>query len=220
MFEWIKKFVSEGSGLKPTFESFTKMMMDGRHMFDLASSALLGGTTPEVIRQDLFETDRKINLAEQNLRRQILVHSSVHGATEFPTCLVLMSIAKDAERIGDYCKNLFDLAVQHPFSTENEVGSELVQAKNKVSQLLGHLVSVYASQDATEAKAFLRECDGVEDICDKRVSALVDNPSSAGTDAVAAALAYRHLKRITAHAMNIVTSIVMPVDKLDFFDER
>ena len=37
---------------------------------------------------------------------------------------------------------------------------------------------------------------------------------------VAAALALRHLKRIAAHSKNITTSIVMPVDKLDFFDER
>ena len=39
-------------------------------------------------------------------------------------------------------------------------------------------------------------------------------------DRVAAALASRYFKRIAAHARNIVTSVVMPLDKIDFFDDR
>jgi hypothetical protein len=35
----------------------------------------------------------------------------------------------------------------------------------------------------------------------------------------ATALAYRYLKRISAHSMNIITSVVMPLDHLDYFDE-
>ena len=29
---------------------------------------------------------------------------------DVPACLVLMSVVKDAERIGDYCKNVLDAA--------------------------------------------------------------------------------------------------------------
>jgi len=36
---------------------------------------------------------------------------------------------------------------------------------------------------------------------------------------VVAALMYRYVKRVLAHATNVVTAIVMPIDKLDFFDE-
>ena len=37
--------------------------------------------------------------------------------------------------------------------------------------------------------------------------------------AVPRALLYRFLKRITAHSMNVVTAVVMPVDRLDYYDE-
>ena len=41
----------------------------------------------------------------------------------------------------------------------------------------------------------------------------------ASFSAQADALAHRYDKRIAAHASNVLTSIVMPLDKLDYFDE-
>ena len=37
--------------------------------------------------------------------------------------------------------------------------------------------------------------------------------------AVPRALLYRFLKRVTAHSLNVVSAVVMPVDRLDYFDE-
>jgi hypothetical protein len=37
--------------------------------------------------------------------------------------------------------------------------------------------------------------------------------------AVARALAYRCLKRVVAHLMNLLSAVTMPFDKLDYFDE-
>ena len=42
-----------------------------------------------------------------------MVHGAVHGTFSFPELLVMMSLVKDAERIGDYAKNIFDLAVHN-----------------------------------------------------------------------------------------------------------
>jgi len=39
------------------------------------------------------------------------------------------------------------------------------------------------------------------------------------SDAVARALYFRFLKRLTAHLMNLLTSLVMPLDRLDHYDE-
>jgi hypothetical protein len=40
-----------------------------------------------------------------------------------------------------------------------------------------------------------------------------------GPMGVARALAHRYLKRIVAHVMNILSAVVMPLDRLDYFDE-
>ncbi len=43
-----------------------------------------------------------------------------------------------------------------------------------------------------------------------------DRPSNVG---VPRALLARHFKRMTAHLMNVLTAVVMPVDRLDYWDE-
>ncbi|MCB9831760.1 MAG: hypothetical protein H6807_04725 [Planctomycetes bacterium] len=220
MFEWLSKLGKEANTLGPIIESFKLMMVDGRHMFDLASNALLGGTDVEAIREDLFQTDRKINKAEQKIRRDLIVHASVHGSAEFPSCLVLMSIAKDAERIGDYCKNVFDLAAQRRLDPNGPMGSKIKPVKDRVSALLAQMISVYAAQNDEQAKAHLREAKEIENICDRRIDEILDLADETTARAVVAALTYRYFKRIVAHSKNIITSIVMPLDKLDFFDER
>ena len=43
-------------------------------------------------------------------RRELVFHSSVFGGIDSPSVLVYMSVVKDIERVGDYAKNLLDLA--------------------------------------------------------------------------------------------------------------
>jgi len=50
------------------------------------------------------------------------------------------------------------------------------------------------------------------------VSELVHSTGPA-LQAVPRALLYRFLKRVTAHSLNVVSAVVMPVDRLDYFDE-
>ena len=40
---------------------------------------------------------------------RIMEHLAVHPGGDMPACLTLMSLVKDAERIGDYCKNLYEV---------------------------------------------------------------------------------------------------------------
>jgi phosphate transport system protein len=206
----------ERSGMLEIQRLFAQMLEDGRHAFDAAANALLGGTNPDAIRDDLFATDRRINRTEQELRRKLVVHGAVHGASHFPHLLVLMSLAKDAERIGDYAKNLFDLAVARPWLGEDEQTRELIALKDRISRALVRTKGLYELEDAPAARAFLAECHEIEDVCDARIEAAL---AIEGRNAAGLALACRYFKRVVSHASNVVTSLVMPLDKLDFYDE-
>ncbi len=217
MFDWIKALRSQPSGLQEIMQYFEQMLEDGRHVFDGAANALLGGTDPKVVRDDLWATDKRINRNQRRIRRMLITHAAVHGRSEFPVCLALMSLVKDAERIGDYGKNLFDLAALGTGLVADS-RADLVQIKDSVSRLLAKSRNLYESQDETGAKDFLAECDRLEDYCDAKIDALCLREEGGGALA-STALAYRYMKRVVSHAMNITTSVVMPLDQLDYYDE-
>lgn len=216
MFDWLKGKDQEAEGLEAIVRKFEQMLEDGRHVFDAAANTLLAGSDPDVVRRDLFETDKRINAVEQQIRRALVVHGSVHGSFSLPELLVMMSLVKDAERIGDYAKNLFDLAVHSRHSFAADERAQLVALKDQISRLLAKTRNIYDEQDEDAARRCLEECNRLEDECDGAVHRAL---SVEGRNLAANVLAYRYFKRVVSHAANIVTSLVMPMDKLDFFDE-
>ena len=170
MFDWFTgKAGTSSAGLERMRTEFGQMLDAGRHVFDTAANAFLGGTDLEVIREDLFKTDKRINRAERQIRREIVVHASVHGAAEFPACLVLMSIVKDAERVGDYGKNLFDLAELAPQPPEGEHREALVRLKDRISEMMAACREVFDSSEKEAAKQLIVEAKQIEDLCDEQV---------------------------------------------------
>jgi phosphate uptake regulator len=214
MLRWLQKVGPESAGLTEIHTRFLQMLDDGRHIFDAAANCVLGGGDSEMIRDDLYTTDKRINLTEQRIRREIVVHGTVHGAASFPALLIMMSLVKDAERIGDYAKNLFDLAAQRPDLGSEEERAQLIVMKDQISRLLARTHGLFENQDATSANDFLRENDALQDHCDDEVDRVL---AAEGRNLAGMVLTLRFFKRITSHAGNIVTSIVMPLDKLDYF---
>ena len=214
MLRWLQRIGPESPGLNVIHRHFLQMLDDGRHIFDAAANCVLGAGDPEVIREDLYTTDKRINLTEQLIRREIVVHGSIYGATTFPALLVMMSLVKDAERIGDYAKNLFELAEVRPPLGGDEERQAVIGLKDQVSKLLVRAHGLFDAQDEDAAREFLIENDAVQKHCDDEVARLL---CAEGENASARVLVHRYFKRVTGHAGNVVSSIVMPVDKIDYF---
>ncbi len=196
-----------------------QMLADDRHSFDLACSTLIGGADPEVVGPDLSGTDHRVNVAEQEIRRELVVHASVQGGmSDLPPLLVYMSIVKDIERIGDYAKNIYDLAEQGANFSRAPDRDELVRYRDRVSELITEAGRVFNERDLERATALIAEGDEMLDDLDEKVAELVTSDEP-GHEAVPRALFYRHVKRIIAHLMNLLSAVVMPVDMLDYFDE-
>jgi len=128
-----------------------------------------------------------------------------------------MSIVKDAERIGDYCKNIFDLAALDRGFPEG-VREDLLESKSTITRLLAKARNIYKSEDIEDAKAFIAQADALAKHCDTQAIAMVVRDDSDGLSAVSA-LTYRYFKRILSHSVNVITSLVVPVDQLDYYDE-
>ena len=63
---------------------------------------------------DIYEMDKKLNAFERDVRRKVLTHLSLGNTADIGSGLTLVCIVIDLERIGDYSKNIYDLAVNHP----------------------------------------------------------------------------------------------------------
>ena len=195
-----------------------QMLSDDRHSFDLAISALLSGANPEAVGPDLFQTDQRVNEAEQRIRRELMVHQSARSAISAPATLVYMSVVKDVERIGDYAKNIFDLAAEGIDLSSADDREELYAIAKRVSEMITESGKVFAANDVDRARELSDAGNAMLDDFDRRVHALLssDDPASI---AVPRALLYRYQKRIVSHLTNLLSAVFMPVDQLDYFDE-
>ncbi len=109
-----------------------EMLANDQHSFDTATSVLLDGADPVSVGPDLAATDAQINEAERELRRHLVVHASVHGSSQVAAILVYMSVAKDVERIGDYSKNIYDVAAQGADLSDSPDRNELIGYRDRI----------------------------------------------------------------------------------------
>lgn len=196
-----------------------QMLSDCRVTLDLAMKALLGEEHATTVGKELRKTDRRVNKTERVIRRELLVHAGVRlGAADIPLILVYMSIIKDIERIGDYSKNIWDMAAAGAEFTALPELEVTVRHAARTRELIDDTARIFAERDAEAAGTKMPEIDAWLDEYDEIVITQLksDRPSHQG---VPVALYYRYLKRITAHLMNVLTAIVMPVDRLDYWDE-
>jgi len=222
MFNWLKRLDPESTVVAEMARQFGRMLDEGRHVFDLATSAYLEGADAELVRGQLIAADQGINLLEREIRRSLVVHATVHGASEFPAALILMSVTKDAERIGDYAKNILDVAAIRPKKSDAHYHSHMLDLKTRISTALADARQIYDAQDAVRAAAFIENSEILKDECDDKIHEILRAGGEQVLEAAepaATALCYRYFKRVVSHARNIVTSLVVPVDRLDYYDE-
>lgn len=195
-----------------------EMFVRDRREFDLAMSALLGDAVVAEVNVELRASDRRVNELERAIRRELAVHTSVYGGIDTPAVLIYMSIVKDVERLGDYAKNLVDLARDGAHFAELPDVDEWRRLTADVGALLTATAAAFASREEAAARQVIDPAVELLAMFDRRVAGLVRG-TDAGAQPVARALAYRYLKRIVAHLVNVMSAVVMPVDQIDYLDE-
>ncbi len=58
----------------------------------------------------VYKRDKKVNKAQRRIRKQIVRHLTAQPESDMPACLAMMSVIKDAERLGDFSKNLLEVS--------------------------------------------------------------------------------------------------------------
>ena len=75
----------------------------------------------------------------------------------------------------------------------------------------------FDDQNQELARRLIEEGTSIEDHCDEQIARLVRQQDIALSTTYA--LAYRYFKRVGSHVVNVATSIVQPLDKIDFSEK-
>lgn len=164
--------------------------------------------------------DIKVNKLQRKIRREVVAHLSLDPTrSDVPYCLLVMSLVKDVERLGDYAKNLAGIRSLHPDPLpDDEIVAELDGIRDWIAGDYERLWDVFESHDAERAGEMIVKGRNIT----RRLDAMIDETVEAGysgrTTAVLV-LGMRFYKRIVAHLVNILTGVVQPLHKLDYYDE-
>ena len=178
-----------------------------------------GRSSPED-RTWVYKQDVKVNKLERQIRKQVIAHLSLSGNNlDLPYCLLLVSLVKDVERVGDYAKNLTEIGEFFPGPLpDDELVSELRQIREGVESAFAGLAQVLDQSDQEGALNLIHEGTAMAHRCDMLVTKAAKSSYDASTTA-AVVLATRYYKRIGGHVLNILSSVVMPLHKIDYYDE-
>ena len=175
----------------------------------------------EIERATLFEQDAQVNAFEQIIRRQIITHLSLPGnEADVPYSLLLMTLVKDVERLGDYAKNLAQLTeIRHEIFPLGLELDELLSIRRGVERIFVSVPNVFKEASHDDALKLIQDGRVISRKCERFINQIGASSNDAGTT-TAFILGTRFYKRICGHLLNVLTSVVMPLDKVDYYDER
>lgn len=201
-------------------KDFEEMLAASRELTLRASKVFWDEADGSEEPMEISKRDVAINKLERSIRRQVIAHLTLaSGRRDVPYCLLLMSIVKDVERIGDYAKNLAE--IRHDGGApvpDDKHGNELRDLRNVVEEAFRRSMGVFSISDSTAAAALMAELRAVNRRCDELIARVARSDYDAATT-TSLVLGARYYKRIGSHILNVLSGIVMPLHKLDYYDE-
>ena len=218
MFRQLFSALTGSDELDRAFSDFAEMLDHAAWMFVQANEVIARRSTPEDVQEALYGRDHAINELLRGVRRKIVRHLAVNPGTDAAPSLALMSVAKDAERIGDYCKNVFEVGRFYLEDfTVAEFHEQLETIRADVESLFTNVRQAWRESNAGAAKEAIKRADEVRGRCDDVIEQLLRGRESMKThEAVAYSLLARHYKRVAAHLANILTAVTGRIEDLDF----
>ncbi len=220
MFKNLLSFWKGKDFLLQVMEDFRIMLDEAESMFEAVCARLTGGGDDPELKERIYRMDKKVNELQKEIRRRIVEHLSLQPTVDVNACLILMSVVKDAERLGDYSKNLYEVTelLEHPI--DKSLFSQYFDSLDSdIVKLFGQTRDAFIGADEEKARSTWDYHRRINKACDKIVKKVAKSNLSVN-EAVSFALIARYFKRIVSHLVNIATSVVLPLSDLDYFDEK
>jgi phosphate uptake regulator len=203
--------------LKQSVSIIGKMIDETGSMFELASNEF-EGTATKAGKEKVYLKDEKVNRMQREVRRKVLEHLSFSPAQDITASLISLYVVNDLERIGDYCKNLEDIAVmKKDMIFRNFSYSErLEEMQDEIAMQFPRIKKAFTDNDLGEARLVTGDYSGIKDSLDNIIEGMMKDKRLSAGEGIAGALYARHLKRINAHLKNIASCVSNPFDRIGY----
>ena len=220
MFQLIAEIFKKESLLEQAYQTTIEMLKADAKMFNVTYNALSNRNSEEALKDmDIYATDQKINKYQREVRRKVLVYLATSTSKDIVFGLMLISIIIDVERIGDYAKNIMDLARAHPDPLKYYNFKEALEdIESKIEERFNTLIHAFEVSDDEMAYSLMSTHKEINVTCDETIQSIIQNtyPDIPTGDAASIALYSRYLKRTNAHITNIASSIVNTFENIGF----
>ena len=197
-----------------------EMLAKSHDMYDYTIGVLINGDEDTDPKGRVYAQDKQINKLERTIRRRVVSRLSVGSSkADIPTALIFMNAVKDGERIGDYVKNLHEVGGMMPKGVDRALYRErLGQISTDISAMFDETRTAFEKSDEALAGSVIKNAKA----SGRKFEALIREITASDLEtpnAVCMVLMLRFYKRLVAHMGNIASTVVMPVDLIDYYDE-
>ena len=188
-----------------------------------AATESLRRTEAAAFDLDIRDADKRVNKYERDVRRKVITHLTLTG-DDVTAGLVVVSVVIDIERIGDYTKNIYELAQTHSAKLEaGQLEPKVASVETRITDLFQRTARAFKAGDEDSARQIMSEYkEELAADCDAIIDAIVSGKTEdlKPGQAAAVALYVRYLKRIASHLRTIVTSVVNPFPRIGYKEKQ
>ena len=219
MFKQIFEMFKSDSLYEQALSECHEMLEKDREMFNETINALTTSDSAE-IPIDIYAMDKKIYSFERDVWMKVMTHLAISGSQDLGSGLILTSVVIDIERIGDYTKNIYDLAVSYPKKLNaGTFEDKLTTIEHNTKDYFNRTIDTFKSQDIDSARELMGNYkEEISEVSQSIVEGVISgkDDSLSASQAASVVLFSRYLKRIAAHSRNLISSIVNPFERIGY----
>ena len=206
--------------LSQAWTSSNEMLHLSHEMFTDSINALRSGEKNKVIKSIKLR-DEEINQYHRDIRKKVVTYYSVSkDVTNINSGLVLINMVVDIERVGDYTKNILDLAKYYPKKLRSEkISEDLRIIEQAVIERFQNTVKAVEEMDEIAAKELIKSYrSDLGKLSDNLVASSISGDLEIGEEHMASSMVLyaRYLKRIGAHLKNITSVVINPFESIGY----
>ncbi len=203
----------KGSGLlRLCVDDLLKMFDISEMMFSAGWEMITGSGKVE----DLYRIDRQLNELQIAIRRRILEHLAINPAQDINSSFVLAILVIDLERIGDYAKNLDEIAKHYPEPISGGAFDALHPMAERVKEMFAQTKIAITESDEELARKVMADQANLAMQADRLMDQLIESKDVSVKEGIVVALLSRYIKRVSAHLKNVASSVVNPYHRIGY----